>query len=205
MIVRRIPIRNVLTRDVKVHVEPWGEQHVLVSDELLELVFYGPTGGKPEIHAGEYEIYVYGWDESRVFVLKNNLCLSQPSLLKIIERLSASQKIDRSRLELERDMIDFAQFQLDKAESWDVAGREAAFTAVSKVAPLFRNLDNDKFVWAFCETVLHSRGMFLREDESKYNDFVQAFRDSRDFVAVLNNWHNESAMDPELVDSEKPG
>ena len=201
MIVRRIPIRNVRSGDLTVHVEPWGEQHILTKDELLELVFYGPDGGKPEINVGDAEIFVYGWQESRVFVLKDNLRLAQPSLLKIIERLSASEKIDNSRLVLEPDSIDFAQYQLDKAASWDAAGREAAFTAVAKVAPLFRNLHNDRFVWVFCETVLHSRGVFLQPNESKYKDFFQAFKDSGDFVAALTSWHHASEMDPELINT----
>ena len=199
MILSRVPIRNVRSSDLTVHVEPWGEQHVLSNDDLLELVFYGPVGGYPEINVGESEIFVYGWQESQVFVLKDNLCLSQPGLLKIIERLSASEGIDKSRLDLEPDIVESAQYQLDKAESWDAAGRDAAFTAVSKIAPSFRNLQNDRFVWLFCETVLHSRGVFLQPNERKYKEFLQTFKDSGDFVAVLTSWHHVSQMDPELT------
>ena len=69
---------------------------------------------------------------------------------------------------------------------------------------MFRNLHNDRFIWVFCETVLHSRGVFLQEDESKYKDFLQAFRDSGDFVAVLTSWHHVSEMDPELSNTANP-
>lgn len=199
MITRRIPIRNVSSENLTVHVEPWGEQHVLTTDESLELVYYGPSGGKPEIDIGNGEVFVHGWQESRVFVLRNNLCVSQPTLLKIIERVARSEGLEMSRLKLEPDIIDYAQYVLDTAESWNAAGREAAFNAVQKVAPLFSNLENDQFVWSFCQAVLHSRGVFLYEDDQKYNLFFQTLRDTGDLSAVLANWYKEAAMDKDLV------
>ena len=202
MIVTRIPIRNVIATDLTVHVEPWGEQHVLREDESLEVVFYGPASGKPEILIGDSGISVYAWEDCRVFVLRNNLCVSQPGLIKVIDRICASEGIDKSNLKLEPDIIDYAQRQLDKAEAWDADGRKAAFQAVAKVAPLLSRLGNELLVWRFSQTVLHSRGIFLHEDTSKYREFFSVLeRSSGDLEQFLTDWHDASVKRDLLVDN----
>lgn len=193
MILSRLPIRNIANEKLIVHVEPWGEQYPLISNELVELVFYGPEGGTPDICVGNSELFVYGWQQSQVFVLKNNLCVAQPSLLSVIEKLSASTQVDRSLLDLEPELIEFSQYQLDKAEAWDDAGKDAARLALNRTVQMFHRVDNDQFVWEFCEKILQSRGVFLADDDTRKQLFLQAVRAQDSVDKLLAEWPEISA------------
>jgi hypothetical protein len=202
MIVREVPIRNASSRKLGICVEPWGEWHELQSGESLKLVFYGPSGGAPETVIDELDIAVYGWEKSQVFVLKDDICVSQPSLLEIIRRLFVSNHIDPTRFKLDPELIDYAQSELDAAPAWDENGQLAAFTAVSRLAPLFGKLLCESVVWEFCQRVLHSRGVFLRNDKRWFRKFFQAIEKRRsDPFDVLAKWFEASAKSTEAAES----
>ena len=58
-----------------------------------------------------------------------------------------------------------------------------------KLAPLFRNLRNETFVWQLCQTLLHSRGVFLGENPPKFREFFSALEERPgDLFAVLASW-----------------
>lgn len=202
MIVRNVPIRNATSHDFTVCVEPWGERHSLQSGESLRLVFYGPSGGDAEIVVDEGDVSVYGWQSSQVFVVKDDICISQPSLVKVIPRLFDAHNIDPTKVDLEPDLIEYAQRQLDAAPAWDKHGREAAFMAVSRLAPLFRKLRNDAFVWAFCEQVLHSRGVFLRQDRRRFQRFIAETKKQHGKPhAILANWFRASVRSAKAAEN----
>ena len=59
-----ISIRNTTPRNMVVHIEPWGVQNVVKSDESYEFDLQGPNDETLEIEYGEGEIKVYGWSDS---------------------------------------------------------------------------------------------------------------------------------------------
>ena len=199
--VYKLPIRNTRSSNLKVHVEPWGEQVVLAENEVLELVFYGPKGGKPEIDIASEEVLVHGWESSRVFILRNNLCIIQPALIDIIKRLAQSKSVSLANFALDSDVLEYSQVNLDSAVSWDADGRYAAFQAVNRTAPMLGNLENNEIVWAYCESVLHSRGIFLSEDVGRRKAFFNELKNSGDLLEYLVKWYEESALDRDSVES----
>lgn len=202
MIVRRVPIRNASSRKLGICVEPWGERYELGSGESLMLVFYGPAGGAPEILVDDSDITVYGWEKCQVFVLKDDVCVSQPSVLDVIRRMFFAHQIDPTKVKLDGELIDYAQCQLDASPAWDKYGKEAALVAVSRLAPLFVEPLSEDIVWAFCQRILHSRGVFLRDDKPRFRKFLQALKKHRGKpFDVLAKWSEASEQSAEAAES----
>jgi hypothetical protein len=200
MIITRLPMRNETGAKLTVHVEPWGEEHELSQGESLEVVLYGPAGGKPEIVVGHSDISVFAWEGCRLFVLRNNVSTCQPSLLKIIDRLCAAEGVDRSKLNLEPEGVEFAQSWLDSAAAWDREGENAAIEAVARLAPALDNLGSEGLLWKFCQIVLHSRGLFLHADTDRFHEFLTALRQNpNDLARLLAAWR-EATVNRPLVD-----
>lgn len=179
MIVSRIPIRNVTNHDLTVHIEPWGEQHVLVSEDTLDLVFYSLKLGLPEFVVDNLQISVYGWEGCSFKVLKNNLCVVQSSLIDIIKRLCLTHGIAESALELDPELLEYAQVVFDASPLWEKSGIDAGFDVVCRIAPLLSKLNDDAFLWHFCQTVLYSRGVFLREDATRQKELIVLIHNDR--------------------------
>lgn len=207
MSVNRIPIRNVTDHDLNIHIEPWGERHVLVANDSLDVVFYSQKQGLPEVLCGDGEVSIYGWEGCEFFVLRKNLCVEQPGLADVIRQLCPKHGIPESMIADALEWLEFGrqfdnedpQMQIDASYAWDETGREAAFSAVRLVAPMLSKSDDDNFVWNFCQKVLHSRGIFLSEDKPRKDALLDAFRNctgkSQDEITrQLNDWNHETHM-----------
>jgi len=70
MSTNRITVRilNSLSRDLMMHLEPWGEQHLMPSGATFRVEAQGPDGDTLELEYGEDRITVYGWSGSTVSV-----------------------------------------------------------------------------------------------------------------------------------------
>lgn len=69
----RIRILNSLSRDLMMHLEPWGEQHLMHSGATFGVKVQGPDGDTLEIEYGENRITIYGWSGSTVSVSDSNI------------------------------------------------------------------------------------------------------------------------------------
>jgi hypothetical protein len=67
---RHITVRlmNSLTRDLTVHLEPWGEQHKMTAGASLIIEAKGPDSDMLELEYSEESIRVYGWSGSVVSI-----------------------------------------------------------------------------------------------------------------------------------------
>lgn len=61
-------ITNSTSNTLTLHLEPWGEQHRLVSGATFNLEAQGPDGGTMEVEYGENSLTVYGWTGSTISI-----------------------------------------------------------------------------------------------------------------------------------------
>lgn len=169
MFVDQFPIRNVhKSVSLTVHIEPWGEQHVVPPKATIEVVFFGRTHGVPSIDWRDSNIFVHGWCESQFFVLIDGAPFEQESLKSMITRLAIDDGIDPGDLQIDSEVLEFSQFQLDKAIKWNESGQEAARMAISKIGSCI--VGHEQLWKNFCDRVLQSRGVFLPDDEQLWDE-----------------------------------
>lgn len=61
-------LQNSSKKNVRVHVEPWGDEYPLAPGEKLRVVGSGPAGGELEVQWTEDRVTVHGWSGSTVKV-----------------------------------------------------------------------------------------------------------------------------------------
>lgn len=178
MILHRTVLRSGDYSTLTVHVEPWGERHTIDPGCEIEIIFYGPQRGKAEVVVSENELMIYGWEGTDVFVLRNNMCVSQPSLELILRVISNSAGIETSPVAEfpPPEMLEYAQAMLDSAPFWDKEGREAALFAISKLSEEVCRVASESVAVEFCNHVLHSRGIFIPTLTVANTDFLEALR-----------------------------
>jgi hypothetical protein len=190
MIVRGTTFRNPHDQPLEVIVEPWGEQHQMLPQESIRVVFYSVSDGEPEITVDKNCISIYGWAGADFLVVKNNVCVDQPDLRSVIRRLWRSESVQPS-IDHEDSMYQLhsAQDELDCCPYWDEKGRRAALSVVSRVAPLLRS-SRQQLIWQFCQHVLFRRGVFLEENRAQKQQFFDAMdKGFEDRYSILDSWH----------------
>ena len=63
-------ITNSAKEDIALHLEPWGEQHVISSGVAYKVEAKGPDNDILEVEYAERKLVVYGWPGSVVTISK---------------------------------------------------------------------------------------------------------------------------------------
>ncbi len=66
-------LRNSLSTNAVVVLEPWGDEHTLKPNESITLLAEGPSDGHLEIEMASGRLLVYGWTGSVIEVLPKDL------------------------------------------------------------------------------------------------------------------------------------
>jgi hypothetical protein len=61
-------LQNGSKKNVRVHVEPWGDEYPLAPGEKLRVTGDGPAGGELEVSWLEDRVVVHGWSGATVKV-----------------------------------------------------------------------------------------------------------------------------------------
>ncbi|MBC7967239.1 MAG: hypothetical protein H7Z17_15095 [Fuerstia sp.] len=98
-------------------------------------------------------------------------------------------------MELEPDLLEYSQVVFDASPSWGKSGVEAAFQVICRIAPLLSKLNNDDFLWHFCQTVLYLRGVFLSEDTTRKGELIAMIRHDRgkEIIRCLEAWYEATS------------
>lgn len=66
-------LTNTQKSSVTVHLEPWGEQHVMPCGATFDLIANSTEDGTLEIELSETDVTIYGWSGSIVSVAKSRV------------------------------------------------------------------------------------------------------------------------------------
>lgn len=205
MTVERFRYTNRSSREIAVWIEPWGEKYAVGPNQSIVIVFYGLEipHDDIEIIAGESgEVWIYGRAETEVFVLRENVCVSQPAIREIV--LRAAEKYSVSAEEVERIIwnekvsFDFSQHFLDSAPEWNADGEKSSILVAEKIGTiLLSELKNRDLVWEFCLEVLHLRGIFPETKDNLLKENVSPDReDEINLRQILKNRKSDPGQHP---------
>lgn len=64
-------VRNSQGEKVKITLEPWADEYLLLPGQKVRLAFSGPEGGELEFETRGAEVVIYGWSGS-TFVIRES-------------------------------------------------------------------------------------------------------------------------------------
>ena len=158
-----------------VWVEPWSERFEVAPQTALDVAFWGPIGGIPEIMPHRGGVVVYGWVGSEFIALQNSRVAGAASTVEEIIR----QELEIAKAEIQRtaepwpsgDLAN-AQLLLDQdpevnSTSQKTACEVAAIVARSLAECLATSDTSRSLIWEIARRLVRTRGLFLADLENE--------------------------------------
>jgi len=175
---KTLRVHNPSERVLVIWLEPWAERHELTPQQSLEIVFFGPTTGSPEISPRADEISIYGWEGSAAIAIKNGqLAARQPSLDEIVrqEFEIAGGQVERTEMPLPANEIALTQRMLDadhklNTESQELVCELAGHVTCDLAPTVKKSSVATEMLWQIASRLVGTKGLVLAAPDPRIKE-----------------------------------
>jgi hypothetical protein len=175
---KTLRVHNPSDRLLVVWLEPWAERHELTPQQVLDIVFFGPTTGSPEISPSANEISIYGWEGSMAIALKNGtLAARQPTVEEIVrqEFEIAGGQIERTEIPLPEQELALMQRMLDAdykltCESQELVCELAGHATCELASTVKKSSAATEMLWQIAGRLVGTKGLVLAASDLRIRE-----------------------------------